>query len=115
PFPSRRCSDFVTHLGENPQIAELVGVIKVMLDAYTEGRIDRLSLVYNDFVNTMTQKATIDQLLPLPPGDESPSTHAWDYLYEPDARSALDGVLTRYAEALGYQATPEHLASAPAA
>ena len=105
----------VTHLGEKPQIAELVGVIKVMLDAYTEGRIDRLSLVYNDFVNTMTQKATIDQLLPLPPGDESPSTHAWDYLYEPDARSVLDDVLTRYVESLVYQATLENLASEHAA
>jgi F-type H+-transporting ATPase subunit gamma len=105
----------VTHLGEKPQIAELVGVIKVMLDAYTEGRIDRLSLVYNDFVNTMTQKATIDQLLPLPPGEESPSTHAWDYLYEPDARSVLDDVLTRYVESLVYQATLENLASEHAA
>ncbi|SFN00468.1 F0F1 ATP synthase subunit gamma [Dokdonella immobilis] len=105
----------VTHLGEKPQVAELVGVIKVMLDAYTEGRIDRLSLVYNDFVNTMTQKATIDQLLPLPPGDESPSTHAWDYLYEPDARTVLDHVLTRYVESLVYQATLENLASEHAA
>jgi F-type H+-transporting ATPase subunit gamma len=105
----------VTHLGEKPQIAELVGVIKVMLDAYTEGRIDRLSLVYNDFVNTMTQKATVDQLLPLPPGEESPSTHAWDYLYEPDARSVLDDVLTRYVESLVYQATLENLASEHAA
>jgi F-type H+-transporting ATPase subunit gamma len=105
----------VTHLGEKPQVAELVGVIKVMLDAYTESRIDRLSLVYNDFINTMTQKATVDQLLPLPPGDESPSTHAWDYLYEPDARSVLDHVLTRYVESLVYQATLENLASEHAA
>jgi F-type H+-transporting ATPase subunit gamma len=64
----------VTHLGEKPQLDQLIGVIKVMLDAYTDGRIDRLSLVYNDFVNTMTQRATTDQLLPLPPSDELAST-----------------------------------------
>jgi F-type H+-transporting ATPase subunit gamma len=105
----------VTHLGERPQINELIGVIKVMLDAYTAGRVDRLSLVYNDFVNTMTQKATIDQLLPLPPSDELVTTHAWDYLYEPDAESVLDHVLTRYVESLVYQATLENLASEHAA
>ncbi len=105
----------VTHLGEKPQVAELIGVIKVMLDAYTEGRVDRLSLVYNDFVNTMTQKATIDPLLPLPPSDEIVATHAWDYLYEPDAETVLDDVLTRYVESLVYQATLENLASEHAA
>jgi F-type H+-transporting ATPase subunit gamma len=105
----------VTHLGEKPQVDKLVGVIKVMLDAYTEGKIDRLSLVYNDFVNTMTQKATIDQLLPLPPSDELTTTHAWDYLYEPDAASVLDHVLTRYVESLVYQSTLENLASEHAA
>jgi F-type H+-transporting ATPase subunit gamma len=105
----------VTHLGERPQINELVGVIKVMLDAYTEGHIDRLALVYNDFVNTMTQKATIDALLPLPPSNELVATHAWDYLYEPDAESVLDHVLTRYVESLVYQATLENLASEHAA
>ncbi|MEZ5461167.1 F0F1 ATP synthase subunit gamma [Dokdonella sp.] len=105
----------VTHLGERPQLDKLIGVIKVMLDAYTEGRIDRLSLVYNDFVNTMTQKATIDQLLPLPPAEEMPTTHAWDYLYEPDAASVLDHVLTRYIESLVYQSTLENLASEHAA
>ena len=105
----------VTHLGERPQVNELVGVIKVMLDAYTEGRVDRLALVYNDFVNTMTQKATIDPLLPLPPSNELVATHAWDYLYEPDAESVLDHVLTRYVESLVYQATLENLASEHAA
>ncbi|HET9032476.1 MAG TPA: F0F1 ATP synthase subunit gamma [Dokdonella sp.] len=105
----------VTHLGEKPQVDQLIGVIKVMLDAYTDGKIDRLSLVYNDFVNTMTQKATIDQLLPLPPSDEMPTTHSWDYLYEPDAATVLDHVLTRYVESLVYQATLENLASEHAA
>ncbi len=105
----------VTHLGERPQIDQLIGVIKVMLDAYTDGRIDRLSLVYNDFVNTMTQKATVDQLLPLPPSDELTSSHSWDYLYEPDPASVLDHVLKRYVESLVYQATLENLASEHAA
>ena len=105
----------VTHLGERPQIEQLIGVIKVMLDAYTEGRIARLSLVYNDFVNTMTQKPTIDQLLPLPPSEELSTRHAWDYIYEPNAESVLDHVLTRYVESLVYQATLENLASEHAA
>jgi F-type H+-transporting ATPase subunit gamma len=105
----------VTHLGEKPQIAQLIGVIKVMLDAYTDGRIDRLSLAYNDFVNTMTQKATLDALLPLPPSDELVVTHGWDYLYEPDAESVLEHVLTRYIESLVYQAALENLASEHAA
>jgi len=105
----------VTHLGERPQVAELIGVIKVMLDAYTDGRIDRVSLVYNDFINTMTQKATIDQLLPLPASDDVVTAHAWDYLYEPDAVTVLDHVLTRYVESLVYQATLENLASEHAA
>ncbi|MBX3691688.1 F0F1 ATP synthase subunit gamma [Dokdonella sp.] len=105
----------VTHLGERPEVTELVGVIKVMLDAYTEGRLDRVSLVYNDFVNTMTQRATIDQLLPLPPSTELAATHAWDYIYEPDAETVLDHVLTRYVESLVYQATLENLASEHAA
>ena len=101
----------VTNLGEKPQIAQLIGVIKVMLDAYTEGRIDRLNLAYNDFVNTMTQKATIDALLPLPPSQELATTHAWDYLYEPDAETVLEHVLTRYIESLVYQSVLENLAS----
>ena len=105
----------VTHLGEKPQVAQLIGVIKVMLDAYTEGRIDRLSLAYNDFVNTMTQKATVDALLPLPPSEELVVQHGWDYLYEPDAESVLEHVLTRYIESLVYQAALENLASEHAA
>lgn len=105
----------VTHLGEKPQIAQLIGVIKVMLDAYTEGRVDRLSIAYNDFVNTMTQNAMITPLLPLPPSAEMVTTYAWDYLYEPDAESVLEHVLTRYIESLVYQAALENLASEHAA
>ena len=105
----------VTHLGEKPQIAKLIGVIKVMLDAYSAGRIDRLNLAYNDFVNTMTQKPTVDQLLPLPPADQFVTAHNWDYLYEPDPETVMEHVLTRYVESLVYQATLENLASEHAA
>ena len=105
----------VTHLGEKPQIAQLIGVIKVMLDAYAAGRVDRLQLAYNDFVNTMTQQPTIDALLPLPPADSFTSAHNWDYLYEPDAETVMEHVLTRYIESLVYQATLENLASEHAA
>jgi F-type H+-transporting ATPase subunit gamma len=105
----------VTHLGAKPQVAQLIGVIKVVLDAYNDGRIDRLSIAYNDFVNTMTQRPTVTPLLPLPPSEDAVATHAWDYLYEPDAETVLDHVLTRYIESLVYQAVLENLASEHAA
>ncbi|MBS0487726.1 MAG: F0F1 ATP synthase subunit gamma [Proteobacteria bacterium] len=104
-----------SHLGEKPKIEQLIGVIKIMLDSYSAGSIDRLTLAYNDFVNTMTQKPTLDQLLPLPPSDSLATAHDWDYLYEPDAESVLEHVLTRYIESLVYQATLENLASEHAA
>lgn len=105
----------VTHLGDVPTVEQLVGVIKVMLDAYNDGNVDKVFLSYNDFINTMTQRATFDQLLPLPPSDESMARHDWDYLYEPDAESVLDHVLTRYVESLVYQAVLENVASEHAA
>ena len=105
----------VTHLGEQPQVESLVGVIKVVLDAYSEGKIDRLHLAYNDFVNTMTQKPTVDQLLPIPPSDDTQSTHEWDYIYEPSAGDILEHVLGRYIESLVYQGALENLASEHAA
>jgi F-type H+-transporting ATPase subunit gamma len=105
----------VTQLGEKPRVEQLVGVIKVVLDAYTEGRLDRLHLAYNDFINTMSQKPTVSQLLPLPPAEDIASAHNWDYLYEPDAVEILDYVLTRYIESLVYQGALENLASEHAA
>jgi F-type H+-transporting ATPase subunit gamma len=105
----------VTHLGEKPQLEKLIGVIKVMLDNYSAGTIDRVVLSYNDFVNTMSQKPTLDQLLPLPASGTLETRHDWDYLYEPDAESVLDDVLKRYVESLVYQATLENLASEHAA
>jgi len=105
----------VTHLGDQPHLEQLVGVIKVMLDSYSAGTLDRVFLSYNDFVNTMTQRAAFDQLLPLPAGEEQVSRHDWDYLYEPDAESVLEHVLTRYVESLVYQAVLENVASEHAA
>ncbi|HEY5781015.1 MAG TPA: F0F1 ATP synthase subunit gamma [Lysobacter sp.] len=105
----------VTHLGDHPKLEQLVGVIKVMLDAYSAGNVDRVFVCYNDFVNTMTQRAAFDQLLPLPASDTPVARHDWDYIYEPDAASVLDHVLTRYVESLVYQAVLENVASEHAA
>lgn len=105
----------VTHLGDKPQLEQLVGVVKVMLDAYESGKVDRVYLVYNDFVNTMTQRAAFDQLLPLPATDTQITHHDWDYIYEPDAATVLEHVLTRYVESLVYQAVLENVASEHAA
>jgi len=104
-----------THLCEKPKVEQLIGIVKVVLDAYSAGKIDRLTLAYNDFVNTMTQKTTLDQLLPLPASDSLQTAFDWDYIYEPDAQTVLDHVLTRYIESLVYQATLENLASEHAA
>ncbi|KLI99041.1 F0F1 ATP synthase subunit gamma [Luteimonas sp. FCS-9] len=105
----------VTHIGDTPEVEQLVGIIKVMLDGYTDGRLDRVFLAYNNFVNTMTQKASFDQLLPLPASETRVVKHDWDYLYEPDAESVLGHVLTRYIESLVYQAVMENVASEHAA
>ena len=104
----------VTHLGDQPHVEQLVGVIKVMLDAYSAGKIDKVFLSYNNFVNSMTQRAAFDQLLPLAASD-SVARHDWDYLYEPDAQTVLEHVLTRYIESLVYQAVLENVASEHAA
>ncbi|UNK42046.1 F0F1 ATP synthase subunit gamma [Luteimonas sp. S4-F44] len=105
----------VTHIGDTPEVEQLVGIIKVMLDGYTDGRLDRVFLAYNHFVNTMTQKASFDQLLPLPTSETKVVKHDWDYIYEPDAESVLAHVLTRYIESLVYQAVMENVASEHAA
>ncbi|MGO4222371.1 F0F1 ATP synthase subunit gamma [Lysobacter sp. TAF61] len=105
----------VTHLGDHPKLEQLVGVIKVMLDGYSSGNVDRVFICYNDFVNTMTQRAAFDQLLPLPESDTKVAHHDWDYIYEPDAATVLEHVLTRYVESLVYQAVLENVASEHAA
>jgi len=105
----------VTHLGDQPHVEQLIGVIKVVLDAYSAGNVDRVFVCYNDFVNTMTQRAAFDQLLPLPAPETQVAKHDWDYIYEPDAQTVLDHVLTRYIESLVYQAVLENVASEHAA
>lgn len=105
----------VTHLGEQPHVEQLIGVIKVMLDGFEAANIDRVFLCYNDFINTMAQRPVQDQLLPLPADEALESKHSWDYLYEPDAKTVLNHVVTRYVESLVYQAVLENLASEHAA
>ena len=102
-------------LGEQPQIEDLIGSIKVMLDAYREENVDLVYIVYNDFVNTMTQRPVLEQLLPLPDTEDEEIRDIWDYIYEPDAESLLDTVLVRYIEADVYHAVLENLASEHAA
>ncbi|HEX19407.1 MAG TPA: F0F1 ATP synthase subunit gamma [Acidiferrobacteraceae bacterium] len=108
-------ANIVSHvggLGDTPRIEELIGAIKIMLDSYIDGKLDRLYLVYNDFVNTMTQQPISEQLLPLPESEEAEQLkHYWDYLYEPDAKEVLDGLLTRYIETQIYHGVVENLAS----
>ena len=105
----------VRDLGEEPSIEDLIGGVKTMLDAYTEGRIDALFLAGNEFVNTMTQSPRVDQLLPLEPEDNASLSHHWDYIYEPDARELLDALMIRYIESLVYQAVVENGACEQAA
>ena len=101
----------VIQLGDRPQMEKLIGAIKVMLDGYSADRFDRVILAYTRFINTMKQEPVIEQLLPLS-GERlgSPET-VWDYIYEPEARAVLDQVMTRYIEALIYQAVSENMAS----
>ncbi|MES2624036.1 MAG: F0F1 ATP synthase subunit gamma [Pseudomonadota bacterium] len=105
----------VRNIGEKPTVADVIGAVKVMLDAYMSGEIDRLYLVSNEFVNTMTQKPTVEQLLPLKPADAAEYKHHWDYIYEPAPKELLDGLLTRYIESLVYQAVVENNACEQAA
>ena len=102
-------------VGDNPTIDVLIGTVKVVLDAYVEGRIDRAFFVYNQFVNSMTQRPVVEQLLPRAPSEEEEVKHYWDYLYEPDAKDVLDQLLTRYVESLVYQGVVENIASEQAA
>jgi F-type H+-transporting ATPase subunit gamma len=100
-----------THLGDAPRIEDLVGTIKVMLDAYIAGELDEIRIAYNHFVNTMTQRPTIEQLVPLAEGEDADKLkHHWDYLYEPEAKDVLDSLMTRYVESLVYQAVVENVA-----
>jgi F-type H+-transporting ATPase subunit gamma len=98
-------------LGDRPVMEKLIGAVKVMLDGYTANRFDRLMLAYNRFINTMKQEPVIEQLLPLSGERLGAPETVWDYIYEPEARAVLDQVLTRYIEALIFQAVAENMAS----
>lgn len=100
----------VTHLGDTPRVEDLIGTVKVMLDAYVDAQIGHLYIVYNNFVNTMTQRPVLERLLPLPESEEEQLKHYWDYIYEPDAVEVLDDLLRRYIEALVYHAVVENMA-----
>ena len=102
-------------LGDKPSVQDVIGPVKIMLDAFSEGKIDRLFLVYNNFVNTMKQEPIVDQLLPLPKAEEEVSTHAWDYLYEPNPEAILESLLVRFIESQVYQGVVENAASEQAA
>ena len=102
-----------TQLGDKPMLDKLIGPVKVLLDAYNEGKIHAVYLCYTKFVNTMRQEAVIEQLLPLTADrlQADKGQHGWDYLYEPDAQTVIDDLLVRYVEALVYQAVAENMAS----
>ncbi len=104
-----------TGLGDKPHVKDLIGTVKVMLDAYREGRIDRLFIVNAQFVNTMTQKPQVQQLLPVETFDKSELQEHWDYIYEPGAAAILDGLLMRYIESQVYQGAVENVACEMAA
>lgn len=104
----------VTDYGDSPSYEQVSSPVLAMLDAYQNGKIDRIYLVYNQFINAMTQKPSVTQLVPLPEGslDASvDSSHGWDYIYEPDAKTLIDGLMVRYVESIVYQGVLENIAS----
>lgn len=103
------------HLGDIPASSRLIGLVKVMLDAYEQGKIDQLCLIHNRFVSTMVQKPDIIQLLPLVPSEDVSLDYHWDYIYEPDAKFLLTELLKRYIEMQVYQAVVENIACEQAA
>jgi F-type H+-transporting ATPase subunit gamma len=101
----------ITAVGDTPRLDRLIGPVKVMLDGYGAGDLDLVLLAYTRFINTMKQEPVIEQLLPLRAEDLGDTKHAWDYIYEPDAKAVVDELLVRYVEALIYQAVAENMAS----
>jgi F-type H+-transporting ATPase subunit gamma len=113
-FMQRLGANLVSHaiqLGDRPQMDKLIGAVKVMLDSYTRDRFDRLLIGYTRFINTMKQEPVIEQLLPLSGERMGAPETVWDYIYEPEAKAVLDQVMTRYIEAIIFQAVAENMAS----
>jgi F-type H+-transporting ATPase subunit gamma len=108
-----RVVSHVTQLGDTPHLDKLIGPIKVLLDAYAEGKLSAVYLCYTKFINTMRQESVVEQLLPLAADSlkVEKGQHSWDYIYEPDAQSVIDELLVRYVESLAYQAVAENMAS----
>ncbi len=104
-----------THLGDTPEISQIIGAVQVLLKNYMDGEIDEIYLVGNEFVNTMTQQPKIIQLVPVKPIEDDSMSHHWDYIYEPGSKEVLDHVLDRYIESLVYQAIVENVACEMAA
>ena len=104
-----------SHVSESPALSDLIGSIKVMLDAFEAGKVDKIFLSNNVFVNTMTQTPTISQLVPLDPAEDAEMKHRWDYIYEPDVRQLIEGLVTRFIESQVYQAVVENGACEQAA
>jgi F-type H+-transporting ATPase subunit gamma len=102
-------------LGDAPSIVELIGTVKVMLDAYVDARIDRLYVAYNNFINTMSQQPVLEQLIPVLGGEDKELESHWDYIYEPDSKPVMDALMIRYIESLVYQGVVENLACEQAA
>lgn len=108
-------SGTIANMGDTPHAADLIGSVTVLLNMYREGKLDRLFLISNTFVNTMTQQPTVKQLLPVVTDDEDKLQKMWDYIYEPSAGELLDGLLMRYVESQVYQGTVENVAAEMAA
>ena len=108
-----RVVSHVTQLGDTPHLDKLIGPVKVLLDAYAEGKLSAVYLCYTKFINTMKQESVVEQLLPLaaPVADDTAGKPSWDYIYEPDAQGVIDELLVRYAESLVFQAVAENMAS----
>ncbi len=99
-----------SHIGDSPEMSQIIGPIQVLMQGYLKGEIDAIYLVGNEFINTMTQTPKVTQLVPVQPSDDTELKHHWDYIYEPDAREVLDDLLDRYIESLIYQGVVENVA-----
>lgn len=99
-----------SHIGDSPEISQIIGPIQVLMQAYLKGEVDAIYLISNEFINTMTQQARVTQLVPIEPSQDTELKHHWDYIYEPDAREVLDDLLDRYIESLVYQGVVENVA-----